>query len=65
LVGPQGSLKSAVEKLTDGQNVSNQRTEITIKQVSDDKMKELLTAHLEETKGQVLRLRTIFAVEQV
>jgi len=32
----------------------------TIKQVSDDKMKELLTAHLEETKGQVVRLRTIF-----
>jgi ferritin-like metal-binding protein YciE len=32
----------------------------TIKQVSDDKMKELLTGHLEETKGQVERLRSIF-----
>lgn len=32
----------------------------TIKQVSDDKMKEMLTEHLEQTKGQVVRLRSIF-----
>ncbi len=31
-----------------------------LKQVSDEKLKEVMTAHLEETKGQVIRLRTIF-----
>ena len=32
----------------------------TIKAVSDETMKEMLVAHLEETKNQVVRLRTIF-----
>ena len=31
-----------------------------LKEVSDEKLKETMTAHLEETKGQVTRLRTIF-----
>ena len=32
----------------------------TIKGVSDEKMEDMLKAHFEETKGQVVRLRTIF-----
>ena len=32
----------------------------TIKAVSNETMKEMLVAHLEETKNQVMRLRTIF-----
>ncbi|MGI4826724.1 MAG: ferritin-like domain-containing protein [Janthinobacterium lividum] len=32
----------------------------TIKEISDSKLKEMFTAHLEETKEQVVRLRTIF-----
>ena len=31
-----------------------------LKEVSDEKLKQAMTAHLEETKGQVTRLRTIF-----
>lgn len=31
-----------------------------LKQVSDEKLKQAMTTHLEETKGQVARLRTIF-----
>ena len=31
-----------------------------LREVSDEKLKQAMTAHLEETKGQVTRLRTIF-----
>lgn len=31
-----------------------------LKQVSDEKLKETMTAHLQEISGQVTRLRTIF-----
>ena len=58
------SLKEVlVDELRDLYSAENQivkATPKTIKGVSDEKMQETMKAHLEETKGQVVRLRTIF-----
>ena len=58
------SLKEVlVDELRDLYSAENQivkATPKTIEGVSDEKMQETMKAHLEETKGQVVRLRTIF-----
>ena len=58
------SLKEVlIDELRDLYSAENQIIKAmpkTLKAVSDSKLKEAMTAHLEETKGQVVRLRTVF-----
>ena len=58
------SLKEVlIDELRDLYSAENQIVKAmpkTLKAVSDSKLKEAMTAHLEETKGQVVRLRTVF-----
>ena len=58
------SLKDVlIDELRDLYSAENQIVKAfpkALKQVSDEKLKDAMTAHLEETKGQVTRLRTIF-----
>ncbi len=52
-----------IEEMRDLYSAENQLVKAlpkTIKQISDETMKARLTEHLEQTKGQVLRLREIF-----
>lgn len=58
------SLKDVlIDELRDLYSAENQIVKAfpkALKQVSDEKLKDAMTAHLEETKGQVTRLCTIF-----